>query len=168
MKTFTFKSSDNFQRFPSLVFFIIYQHFMFLAVTKQLYEWSCPSILPSVTHFSLCSHPCIIMKFSGVITNDRSDVHARGQGQRSKIKVTEVKTFPDCNSSLNSPSCYEMMHKAWSSVEEVPCCFTVSSVKFQGHTAKTKIDNIDPNWAFPDCNSSLNSQRLWNDAQSLQ
>ena len=32
------------------------------------------------------------MKFSGVITNDQSDVHAKGQSQRSKVKVTEVKT----------------------------------------------------------------------------
>ena len=40
----------------------------------------------------LCSNHRIIMKFSGVITIDRSDVHAKGQGQRSKVKVTEVKT----------------------------------------------------------------------------
>ena len=32
------------------------------------------------------------MKFSGVITIDKGDVLARGQGQRSKAKVTEVKT----------------------------------------------------------------------------
>ena len=32
----------------------------------------------------------MIMKFSGVITSDKSDVHAKGQGQRSKVKVTEV------------------------------------------------------------------------------
>ena len=49
-----------------------------------------------------------------------------------------------------------MMHKGWSSIEEVPYCFWRSSVKFQGHTA-LKIVEFDPNWAFPDCNSSLNS-----------
>ena len=48
-----------------------------------------------------------------------------------------------------------MMHKAWSSAEEVPYCFSKSYVKLQGHTAK-KIFDFDPNWAFPDCNSSLN------------
>ena len=32
------------------------------------------------------------MKFSGVIAIDKSDVHAKGQGQRSKVKDTEVKT----------------------------------------------------------------------------
>ena len=49
-----------------------------------------------------------------------------------------------------------MMHKALSSIEEVPYCFSMSYVKFHGHTAK-KIIEFDPNWAFPDCNSSLNS-----------
>ena len=49
-----------------------------------------------------------------------------------------------------------MMHKAWSSTEEVRYCFSRSYVKLQGHTAK-KIVDFDPNWAFPDCNSSLNS-----------
>ena len=52
----------------------------------------CPSVLPSVTHFLPCSHHRIIMKFSGVITMVRSDVHAKGQGQRSKVKITEVNT----------------------------------------------------------------------------
>ena len=73
---------------------------LFLAATKQLYKWYfpsvrpsvCLSVRPSVTPFWLCSHHCIIMKFSGVITSDRSDVHAKGQGQRSKVKVTEVTT----------------------------------------------------------------------------
>ena len=49
-----------------------------------------------------------------------------------------------------------MMHKAWSSVKEVPYCFSRSSVKFQGHTA-LKSAEFDPDWAFLNCNSSLNS-----------
>ena len=73
---------------------------LFLAATKQLYKWYfpsvrpsvCLSVCPSVTPFWLCSHHRIIMKFSGVITSDRSDVHAKGQGQRSKVKVPEVTT----------------------------------------------------------------------------
>ena len=39
----------------------------------------------------LCSHHRI-MKFSGVINKDNSKVHAKGQGQRSNVKVTEVTT----------------------------------------------------------------------------
>ena len=72
----------------------------FLAATKQLYEWFSPSVRPffclsvclSVTPFWLCYHHRIIMKFSGVITNDQGKVHAKRQGQRSKVKVTEVTT----------------------------------------------------------------------------
>ena len=70
--------------------------FLFLAATKQLYKWYFPyvrlSICPSVTPFWLCSNHCIIMKFSGVVTNGQSKVHAKGQGQRSKVKVAEVTT----------------------------------------------------------------------------
>ena len=199
--------------------------FVFLAATKQLYEWFSPSVCPSVrpsvrpsvclsvTPFWLCSHHRIIMKFSGVITSDKSDVHAKGQGQRSKVKVTEVTTqlnhfrtvtpvwihiwwwndayslimlrrgallflkvirqilrshgsknrriWPKLGVSglllqFEFTNGHEMLHKAWSSIEEVPYCFSRSSVKFQGHTA-LKIVEFDPDWAFPDCNSSLNS-----------
>ena len=74
--------------------------FGFLAATKQLYEWFSPSVrlsvclsvCLSVTPFWLCYHHRIIMKFSGVITKDQGKVHAKGQGQRSKVKVTEVTT----------------------------------------------------------------------------
>ena len=52
----------------------------------------CLSVCLSVTPFWLCSHHHIITKFSGVIANDRSDVHAKDQGQRSKVKVMEVTT----------------------------------------------------------------------------
>ena len=47
----------------------------------------CPSVRLSVTPFWQCSCHRIILKFSGVITIDRRDVHAKGQGQRSKVKV---------------------------------------------------------------------------------
>ena len=49
-----------------------------------------------------------------------------------------------------------MVHRAWSSIVKVPYCFSRSYVKFQCHTAQ-KIIEFDPNWAFPDSNSSLNS-----------
>ena len=51
---------------------------------------------------------------------------------------------------------YGMMHKVWSSIGEVPYCFSKSSVKFQGHTGQ-EIADLYSNWVFPDCNSSLNS-----------
>ena len=68
----------------------------FLAATKQLYEWYFLSVrlsvCLSVTPFWLCFHHCIIMKFSGFITKVQGNVHVKGQGQRSKVKVTEVTT----------------------------------------------------------------------------
>ena len=144
---------------------------------------------------------------------DRSDVHEKGQGQRSNVKVTEVNTQLSrfrtltpvwihiwqwnnahswkqhrrsallffkviCQISRSHGSKnrqiwprlgvsglylqfeftngYEMIHRAWSSIEEMPYCFSRSSVKLQGHTT-LKIVEFDPNWAFPDCNSNLNS-----------
>ena len=45
---------------------------------------------------------------------------------------------------------------AWCCLEEVPYCFSRSSVKFQGHTA-LKIVEFDLDCVFLDCNSSLNS-----------
>ena len=61
----------------------------FFATTKQLYEWFspssvCPSVCPSNTHFPLCFHHHIIIKFSGVNTIDKSDAQSKGQGQRSR------------------------------------------------------------------------------------
>ena len=55
----------------------------------------CLSVRLSVTPFWLCCHHRIIMKFSGVFTTDQGNVHAKGQGQRSKVKVTEVTTQLD-------------------------------------------------------------------------
>ena len=49
------------------------------------------------------------MELTGVINIDRSDVHAKGQGQS-----------------------YEMIHKAWRGVEEVTYCF-------QGHPSNFNV-----------------------------
>ena len=79
------------------------------------------------------------------------------QGHPSNFKVTRYKTSPILTqigrfrtigrSQLSNPS-------------DLPC--SRSSIKFQGHTA-LKIVEFDPNWAFPDCNSSLKSlmARKW-------
>ena len=40
-----------------------------------------------------------------------------------------------------------MMHKAWRSTEEVPYCFSRSSIKFHGHTSR-KIDDLNPIWDY--------------------
>ena len=121
-----------------------------------------PSVRLSVIPVSQCYCHRIIIKFLGVITIGKNDVHISGQGQRSKVKLIEVKTnfasiwaFPDCNSIFEFTDGYEITHTAWSGTEEVPYCFSKLSVKFPGHTGR-KIDDFDPKWAFPDCNTSLN------------
>ena len=57
--------------------------------------WTIRSVRPPVTPVPLCSLDRIIMQFSGVIIIDKSDAHAKGQCQGSKIKVAELKiSFP--------------------------------------------------------------------------
>ena len=108
-------------------------------------QLSNPSDLPC----SPCSHHRIIMKFSSVITNDKSDVHAKGQGQRSKVKVTEVTTQLNRFRTVTPVWIDNEMHIAWWCLGEVPYCFWRSSVKFQGHTALKSIE-FDPDWVFQD------------------
>ena len=85
------------------------------------------------------------------------------QGHPSNFKVTQDKkivdfdpnyVFPDCGSSLNSQMAMECYTKSEVTYLEVLYCFSRSSVKSR---AGQKIFDFDPNMAFPDCNSSLNS-----------
>ena len=86
------------------------------------------------------------MQLSGIITIDRSDVHAKGQDHTSAIKVTEVKTSFAILSQF----------KASTALEEMRFWFSRSSVNFQGLRRQKFVDfYID--LAFPDCNSSLKS-----------
>ena len=83
----------------------------------------------------------------------RSSIKFQGHTALKIVKFDPNWAFPDCNSSFNTNG-NEMMHKAWSRIEEVPYCFSRSYIKLQGHTA-LKIVEFDPNWAFPDCNVCL-------------
>ena len=109
---------------------------------------------------SLCFHHRSIMKISGVNTIDRSDVHANGQGQRSKVKVTEVKTQFSRFRTI-TPVWIHMWW--WNDAQSLMWYrkgalyfFSRSSIKFQDYTGQ-KITNFDLNRAFLDCNISLNS-----------
>ena len=116
-----------------------------------------PSVCPSVTPSWLCSHHPFIMKFSAVITKDQGKVHANGQGQKSKIRITEVTTQLNHFRTVTPVWIHIWWwNGAYSLMLKVPYCFSRSSVKFQSHTA-LKIVEFDPNWAFQDCNSNLNS-----------
>ena len=84
-----------------------------------------------------------------VITIGKSNVHAIGQGQKSKVKVTEVIANFGVSGlyfHFEFTGVYEIMHNAWSGIEEVPYCFWRPSVNFLGHTVR-KIDDFGQHWA---------------------
>ena len=60
-----------------------------------------------------------------------------------------------------------MMHKAWSSIEDVPYCFSRSSVKFQGQTGQ-KTSILTQIGRFRTVTLVWIHWWLWNDAQSLK
>ena len=132
---------------------------LFLAATKQLYEWFspsvrpsvCPSVCPSVrlsvTPFWLCSHHPIIMKFSGVITSDKSDVHAKGQGQLNRFRTVtpvwiHIWWWDDAYSLI-------MLRRG--------ALLFLKVIRQISRSHGSKNRRFDPDWAFLDCNSSLNS-----------
>ena len=121
-----------------------------------------PSVCPSVclSHlFDYVPNHRIIMNFSGVITSDKSDVHANGQGQRSKVKVTEVTTQLNRFRTV-TPVWIHMWwwNDAYSLImlrRGALLFFKVIHQISRSHGSKNC--RIWPIWAFPDCNSSLNS-----------
>ena len=120
----------------------------------------CLFVRPSVTHFSPCSHHRIIMKFSGAITIVRSDVHAKGQGQRSKVKVTEVNTqlsrFRTLTPVWIHIGRWNHAHSWKQHRRGALLFFKVIRQISTSHGSKNR--RIDSDWAFLDCNCSLNTQ----------
>ena len=71
-----------------------------------------PSVRPSVCLSHLFHYVPIIVSswnFHRVITNDQGKVHAKGQGHRSKVKVTEVTTPINCFRTVTPV----WIHKWW-------------------------------------------------------
>ena len=100
------------------VLFVVCCNFLFSKEDRAAL-WMVESVRLSVclSHLFNYSHHRIIMKFSGVITNDRRDVHAKGQDQRSRVNVTEVKTQLSRFRTITPVWIHiyddEMIHKAW-------------------------------------------------------
>ena len=78
--------------------------------------------------------------------------------------LTQIWAFPDCKSSL-STNWYKMVDIAWSSKEEVPYLFQGYPQNFKVTRLKKYVD-FDLNWAFPDCNWSLNGTEIKHNAWS--
>ena len=89
------------------------------------------------------------------------------QSHPSSSKVTGVKTrrlwhefsVSTLQPQFDSTYGYDMMHKAWSGMNEVPYCLSRSSVKFQGHMGR-KIGDLSPICEFPVDNSHQNSHMV--------
>ena len=135
---------------------------LFLAATKQLYDCFSPSVRPSVRPSHLF-HPVpiivsswnfqVLLPWTEVMSIQKVKVRGqRSRSQRSTPNIAVSGLYVQFEFTYSD----EIMHTAGSSIEEVPYCFSRSSVKFQGHTA-LKIIEFDLDWAFPDCNHSLNS-----------
>ena len=110
------------------------------------------------------------MKFSGVIIIDKSDVHAQGQGRRSKVNVTKVKikshnvivSLPSVNSNRNSSVNSHMAIKRCTKLE-VP--WKRCHIVFEGHPSNFKVtlDKKMPNLTqlLSKCCVLTNEMSLW-------
>ena len=97
------------------------------------------------------------------------------QGYPSNFKVTGLKTISilpkirifQTETPVGFTDGYEMMLKSWNSIEEVPYCFSRSSMKFQGHKGQISLilsgiecfRTVTPVWIH---------WWLWNDLESLK
>ena len=143
----------------------MYRIDVFLAATKQLYEWYflsvCPSVCPSVRLSHLFDYvPIIVSSWNfqelSHWTRVRSMQKVKVRGQRSRSQRSRPKfSFPDCNSSLNSHMMINYTYSFMLLRRGALLFFKVIRQISRSHGAK--IAEFDPDWAFPDCNSSLNS-----------
>ena len=125
----------------------------------------CPSVYLFVCLWHLFHNfPAIVSSWN---FQDRSDAHAKVHGQRypilfrghlsSNFEVTRAEKSKILTRIVRFTDGYEMMHKAWSGIEEVHYWFSRSPIRFRGHMGR-KIDDSDPNCAF--------HRWLWNNAQA--
>ena len=92
------------------------------------------------------------------IFNDRSDVHAKDQGQRSKVKVTEFKTQINRFRTVTTVG----IHIWWWNGTYIlmllrgGALLLFEIIRQISRSRGSKIVEFDPDWAFSDCNSSFN------------
>ena len=103
--------------------------------------------------------PIIVSSLFPVITNDQSKVHAKVQGQRSKVKVTKVTTQLNRVRTVIPVWIHILL---WNYANNLMLHRREVILFFQGHplnfnVTRLKFVEFDPDWEFPDCNSSLNS-----------
>ena len=76
----------------------------------------------------------------------RSSIKFQGHTGKKIADFDPNWEFPDCKLQFQFTDWFEMIHKAWCSIEEVPYYFSRSYIKFQGHTG-WKMEDLDQIWA---------------------
>ena len=125
----------------------------------------CPSVRPSVcmslcytfsTMFLSLYHHEIFRRYhqwQKWCPCKRSRTEVKGQGHRGQ---NPIELFPDRNSSLNLYITMKWCTKLDVAWERCPIIFQCHLSNFKV-TLLRKTFNFDPNWPFPDCDSSCNS-----------
>ena len=143
-------------------------HVTFLAATKQLYEWFSPSVRPSVC---LSVRPSVCHTFLTMFPSfyhheifrsyyqwqkwrpcKRSRSEVKGQGHRGHDPNFRFRTVTPVWIHIwwwNDTYSLMLLRRG------ALLFFKVIRQISRSHGAK--ITEFDPDWAFPDCNSSLNS-----------
>ena len=141
-----------------------------LAATKQRYKWYFPSVClsvrlsvyPSVRLSHLLDYVPIIVSswnFQELLpmTKVRTMQKVKVRGQRSRSQVT------------TQLSRFRTVTQVWIDIWWWNDAYSLMLLRrgalffFQGHPSNFKVTRLwkslkfDPDWAFPDCNSSLNS-----------
>ena len=140
------------------------RHWYFLAATKQLYEWYflsvCPSVRLSVRHTFLTMFPSSYhheifrsyYQWQKWRPCKRSRSEVKGQGHRGHDRNFRFRTVTLVWIHIwwwNDTYSLMLLRRGALLFFKVICQISRS------HGAK--IAEFDPDWAFPDCNSSLNS-----------
>ena len=132
----------------------------FLAATKHLYEWFSPSVCLSVCLSYLFDYvPIIVSSWNFQELLPVTKVHAKDQGQRSKVKVTEVTTQLNRFRTVTPV----WIHIWWWNDAYSLIMFRRGDLLFlkvirqisRSHGSKNR--RIWPRLGVSDCNSSLNS-----------
>ena len=131
-----------------------------------------PSVSPSVTPFWQCSCHRITLKFSGVITIDRRDVHEKGQGQRPEVKVTEA--MDPLSRFRTVTLVWIQLYMAMQWCTKLDVASKRCPIVFQGHPSNFKVTRdqklpiLTQIGRFRTVDWVWINRWLWNHAQSLK
>ena len=112
--------------------------YLYIIADKFVFSWDQAALkIPLSVCLSVCPSVCHTF-FTMFLSSYHHEI------LRLKVKVTDVKKlliFTQIGrfwtvTPVWITNGYEMMHKAWSRLGKVPYCFSMSSLKSQGHTAK--------------------------------